>query len=180
MGKGGKLLHHNNWAHICMFMNKNNFAPGLLPAASREKSHRGKALQLWILQERILPSDHCEESQEGGTSEIALAPLFNISLKYTLNAKYLLKLLNGWNYSQVCKAAVAAEQGQQGGQVLHGQVHQGQVHQGHQVQQVHQVQVEMKPAIAWAYFNPNVWSHSFVKTPFSRLLISTFTTSDSG
>ena len=54
----------------------------------------------------------------------------------------------GWNYSQVCKAAVAAEQGQQGGQVHHGQVHQGQVHQGHQVHQVHQVQVEVKPVIA--------------------------------
>ena len=72
-----------------------------------------------------------------GHDHIALAPLFNISLKYTLNAKYLLKLLYGWNSFQVCKAAVAAEQGQQSGHV----------HQGHQVHQVHQVQAEVKPAI---------------------------------
>jgi len=46
------------------------------------------------------------------------------------------------NHKKVCKAAVGAEQGQQG-----GQVHQS--HQVHQVQQVqHQVQAEVKPAIA--------------------------------
>ena len=75
-----------------------------------------------------------------GHYDIALAPLFSISQVY-VKCK-IFKMWDGWNCSQVCKAAVGAEQGQQG-----GQVHQS--HQVHQVQQVqHQVQAEVKPAIA--------------------------------